>query len=75
MKKNNTYKIINPLYEDRELVHNAFKRGIFLLKSTQRMRIKMLTLKQMLQRLPIALAQVKSCNILEKSLNEITKIV
>ena len=37
--------------------------------------LKILTTKQMLQRLPIALAQVKAGNNSEKLLNEITKIV
>ena len=37
--------------------------------------LKILTHKQMLQRLPLALAQVKAGNISEKLLNEITQIV
>ena len=37
--------------------------------------LKILTPKQMLQRLPIALAQVKAGNNSENSLNEIRKIV
>ena len=37
--------------------------------------LKILTLKQMLQRLPIAIAQVKSGNKSEKLLNEIRKII
>ena len=37
--------------------------------------IKILTPKQMLQRLPIALAQVKSCNASENLLNEIRQII
>ena len=37
--------------------------------------LKILTTKQMLQRLPIALAQVKAGNNSESSLSEITKIV
>ena len=35
----------------------------------------MLTPKQMLQILPIALAQVKACNLSEKVLNEIKQMV
>ena len=38
-------------------------------------RLKILTPKQMLQRLPIALAQVKAGNNSESLLNEIRKIV
>ena len=37
--------------------------------------LKILTPKQMLQRLPIALAQVKAGNTSESLLNEITEIV
>ena len=36
---------------------------------------KVLTPKQMLQRLPIALAQIKACNNSESLLNEIRQIV
>ena len=39
------------------------------------MRIKILTSKQMLQRLPIALAQVKAGNTSENLLNEIRQII
>ena len=38
-------------------------------------RLKILTLKQMVQRLPIALAQVKAGNISENLLNEIRQII
>ena len=38
-------------------------------------KLKVLTPKQMLQRLPIALAQVKAGNNLESLLNEIKQIV
>ena len=37
--------------------------------------LKILTLKQMLQRLPMALAQVKACNNSQSLLNEIRQIV
>ena len=37
--------------------------------------IKILTLKQMLQRLPIAIAQVKAGNTFENVLNEINQII
>ena len=42
---------------------------------TKGTRLKVLTPKQMLQRLPIALAQVKAGNNSESLLNEIRKIV
>ena len=44
------------VYEGRELILNAFKSEIFPLKATNGKGIKILTPKQMLQRLPIALA-------------------
>ena len=43
-------------------------------KSTKETRLKILTPKQMLQRLPIALAQVKACNNSENLLNEIRQV-
>ena len=45
------------------------------LKATKGTRLKLLTLKQMLQRLPIALAQVKAGNNSENLLNENRQIV
>ena len=42
---------------------------------TYRKGLKILTFKQMLQRLPIALAQVKAGNTSENLLNEIRQIV
>ena len=45
------------------------------IKATQREGMELLTLKQMLQRLPIALAQVKVGNTSESLLNEIHQII
>ena len=59
-KKRNTYKSAYVLYEGLELILNAFKSEIFPIKITQGKGLKILTPKQMLQRLPIALAQVKA---------------
>ena len=60
------------------MVLNAFKIKIFLTKSkgsgilnTNHSKLKILTLKQMLKRLPIAIAQVKTGNNSENLLNEI----
>ena len=53
----------------------VFKSGLFPLKSTTGTGLKILTPKQMLQRLPIALAQVKAGNNSESLLNEIRQIV
>ena len=44
-------------------------------KATKRTGLKILTPKQILQRLPIALAQVKAGNNSESLLNEIRQIV
>ena len=59
----NLYKF----FEAREILLDGFDSKIFLIKSkgsgllnTDQSKLKILTPKQMLQRLPIALAQVKS---------------
>ena len=73
IKKNKT-KILSTaknLYDRRELVINAFKSGLFPLKSTTETGLKILTIKQLLQRLPTALAEVKAGNNSESLLNEI----
>ena len=69
-------------FNGREKVLNAFESKIFSIKSkglgllnTDRYNLKILTPKQMLQRLPIALPQVKACNNSESLLNEIRQIV
>ena len=70
------------LFEGREKTLDAFESKIFLIKSKgagildlDHCRLKVLTPKQMLQRLPIALAQVKAGNNSESLLNEIRQIV
>ena len=74
----NLYKF----FEAREILLDGFDSKIFLIKSkgsgilnTDRSKLKILTPKQMLQRLPIALAQVKAGNNSENLLNEIRQIV
>ena len=64
------------------MVLNGFKSKIFLTESTgaglfntDNSKLKILTPKQMLQRLPIALAQVKAGNNSEDLLNEIREII
>ena len=89
-KKENTFDSANALYEGRDLTLNAFRSAIFPIKATKdeghpRMlasrpldlakRLKILTPKQMLQRLPIALAHVKVVNTYENLLNEIRQII
>ena len=78
----NAEKNLYNFYEGTELVLNAFKSKIFLIKSKgsgilniNHSRLKILTPKQMLKRLPITLAQVKAGSNLENLLNEIRKIV
>ena len=75
--KKETYERAYALYEGRELTLNAFRSGIFPIKETQRKGcpsnlatwLKILTPKQMPQRLPIAIAQVKVGNISENVRN------
>ena len=66
----------------REMVLNGFRSKIFLTKSTgtglfntDNSKLKILTPKQMLQRLPIVLAQVKAGSNSENLLNEILQII
>ena len=70
------------LFEGRERVLNAFDSKILLTKSKgtdilnpDHSKLKILSPKQMLQRLPIALAQVKAVSNSQSLLNEIRQIV
>ena len=72
-KKRGTYESINVLYNDTEMVLDAFKSEIFPLPSIEVTGIKILTTKQMLQRLPITLEQVKAGNTSLR--NEIRQII
>ena len=56
-KREKTFDSISALYEGQKLTLNAFRIQIFSIKSTQGKRLKILTPKQMLQRLPITIAQ------------------
>ena len=69
-------------FEGREKTLDAFESKTFFTKSKgadilnpDHSKLKVLTPKQMLQRLPIALAQVKAGNNSERLLNEIIQIV
>ena len=75
MKKRNTYDSVNALYEGRNVTLNAFESGIFIIKATKGEGLKTSSLKQILQRLLIALAQVKASNTSENFLNEIRQII
>ena len=74
-KKGNTFDSVSALYEGPELILNAFRSGIFPIKEKRGKGLKILTPKQMLQILPIALAQVKAGNTSENLLNEIRPII
>ena len=65
----------NAFYECRELTLNAFESGIFPLKEKQGKGLKILTPKQMLKRLPVAMAQIRVGNTSENVLNEIRQII
>ena len=77
------------LYKGREITLSAFRSGIFPIKITERKgrprmlpshpldlakRLKILTPTQMLQRLPIALTQVKAGNTSENETNHIFSV-
>ena len=75
---------ITRFYLSREEVINSFKDYVDMLSDannnarrnkTEGKGLKILTAKQMLQRLPIALAQVKAGNNSESLLNEIRQII
>ena len=75
-------KSLYKFFEDREKVLDTFDCKIFLVKSEgagflnfDHSELKTLIPKQMLQRLPIALAQVKTGNNSESLLNGIRQIV
>ena len=79
MQKNNLYNIemlfkarneAIKFYDDYSSMMSEAKY-----KATKRTGLEILTPKQMLQRLPIALAQVKAGNNSESLLNEIRQIV
>ena len=59
-KEKVTFLIVKEVF--RELAINAFKRGLFPLKSTTGTGLTILTPKQILQKLLIALAQLKVGN-------------
>ena len=83
-KQSHTIKNVRNLYESRQKIINLLNdnskiRSEVIYKSNQNETkgtgLKMLTPKQMHQRLPIALAQVKAANNSENLLNGIRKIV
>ena len=83
-EKKDTLKNLYALFEGRERVLDASESKIFPIKIESRgfsdkvsdhSNLKVLIPKQMLQRLPTALAQVKAGNTSENLLNEIQQII
>ena len=81
-KKKLFLKTCITFFEARERLLDGFESEIFPIKykglgpsNTDQSKLKKLTPKQMLQRLPTALAQVKAGNNSESLLNEIRQIV
>ena len=74
-KKWNPFERVNALYEGRQLTPNVFRSRIFSVNTTQGRGLKILTLKQMHQRVPIALAHVKAGNACEELLTEIRQVI
>ena len=74
-QKESNLQSLNPFYEGREMVPNNFKRRIISVRPMKCEILKILTLTQMLQRLPIAPAQVKLGNTSENILNEIHQMI
>ena len=90
MQKEETLESTCELFESIEKIYNGFNKELFPLAPTEGtcispliannrivdcLHLKILTLKQMLQRLPIALAQVKAYNTSENLLNETRQVI
>ena len=76
----NILKNLYALFDGRERVLNVFERKIFLtqLRETRSLTIqvfKILSYKQMFQRISTVLAQIKADNTSENLLNEIRQII
>ena len=52
-KKRNIFSSVSALYEDLKLTLNVFRSGIFPINAKKSKGLKILTPKEMLQRLPI----------------------
>ena len=84
IEQKETINNLEKFYKSREEIINLFKDYIEMLSDanydskhseTKGAGLQILTPKQMIQRLPIALAQVKAGNNSESLLNEIRQIV
>ena len=65
VKKTNTLDSVSAPFEGRESTLNVFKSEVFPVKATKGKGLNILTPKQLFQRLPIVLAQVKAGKIPE----------
>ena len=81
-EKEIVFKNLYKFFEGREILPVGFDIKIFLIKfegsgllNTDQSKLKILTPKQLLQRLPIVLTQVKVGSSSENLLNEIRQIV
>ena len=77
-KKRNTFDSVNALYEGRKFNLNAFRSAKFPIKDKQGKQVegfKVLTPKQMPQKLPISVAKVKAGNTSKNILNEIRQTI
>ena len=72
--KRDTFDSVSALYGSWELTLNVFRSGSFPIKEKKGKGLKILT-KQMIQRFPIALAEVKARDTSENLLNEIKQII
>ena len=70
-----SYENIKTLLNGRQKVFNNFESQIFLIRKQIKNKNKKRTLKQILQRLSIVLAKVKSGDKTEILLNEICQII
>ena len=71
----NFYKSREETINFLETILKYYQMQITMLKETEGKGLELLTSKQMLQRLPIALAQVKAGNNSENLLNEIRRVI
>ena len=74
-RKGDTCDGTHALYEGGESTLNAFKSGLIPFKSAQGRWPKILTPKQMFEKLPIAYAEVQAGNIFEHFLYEIRQTI
>ena len=74
-KEKDTYESAYGFYGVRESTLNAFKCVIFQIKAAQGKGLQIINAQQMIQKLPIAYAQVKAGDISKSLLNEIRQTI